>query len=39
GASSMKEMGAVMKSAQAKLAGKAADGRILSETVKSKLHG
>jgi len=39
GASSMKEMGAVMKSAQAKLAGKAADGRILSETVKSKLQG
>lgn len=39
GASSMKEMGAVMKSAQAKLAGKAADGRLLSETVKSKLQG
>jgi uncharacterized protein YqeY len=39
GASSMKEMGAVMKSAQAKLAGKAADGRLLSETVKSKLKG
>ena len=39
GASSMKEMGTVMKSAQAKLAGKTADGRILSETVKSKLHG
>jgi len=39
GASSMKEMGAVMKSAQAKLAGKSADGRIMSETVKSKLQG
>jgi len=39
GASSMKEMGAVMKSAQAKLAGKSADGRVLSETVKSKLQG
>jgi len=39
GASSMKEMGTVMKSAQAKLAGKTADGRILSETVKSKLQG
>ncbi len=39
GASSMKEMGAVMKSAQAKLAGKAADVRLLSETVKSKLKG
>lgn len=38
GASSMKEMGAVMKAAQAKLAGKSADGRILSETVKAKLQ-
>jgi uncharacterized protein YqeY len=37
GASSMKEMGAVMKAAQAKLAGKSADGKLLSETVKSKL--
>ena len=37
GASSMKEMGAVMKAAQAKLAGKTVDGRALSETVKSKL--
>jgi len=38
GASSMKEMGAVMKAAQAKLAGKSADGRIVSETVKAKLQ-
>lgn len=38
GASSMKEMGAVMKAAQARLAGKAADGRAVSETVKAKLQ-
>jgi uncharacterized protein YqeY len=38
GASSMKEMGAVMKAAQARLAGKAADGRVVSETVKVKLQ-
>jgi len=38
GANSMKEMGAVMKAAQAKLAGKSADGRIVSETVKAKLE-
>ena len=38
GATGMKEMGAVMKAAQAKLAGKTADGRKLSETVKSKLQ-
>lgn len=37
GASSMKEMGKVMKAAQAQLAGKNADGRALSELVKSKL--
>ena len=37
GASSMKEMGAVMKAAQAKLAGKSADGKTVSETVKAKL--
>jgi len=37
GASSMKEMGAVMKAAQARLAGRAADGRIVSEIVKAKL--
>ena len=38
GASSIKEMGAVMKTAQAKLAGKPADGKLLSETVKAKLQ-
>jgi uncharacterized protein YqeY len=38
GASSMKEMGTVMKAAQAKLAGKTADGRLVSETVKAKLQ-
>lgn len=38
GASSMKDMGAVMKSAQSKLAGKSADGKIVSETVKAKLQ-
>jgi uncharacterized protein len=37
GASSLKEMGAVMKAAQARLSGRAVDGRILSELVKSKL--
>ncbi len=37
GASSMKEMGAVMKAAQTKLAGKNADGRLVSEIVKAKL--
>ncbi|HLL71019.1 MAG TPA: GatB/YqeY domain-containing protein [Pyrinomonadaceae bacterium] len=37
GASSMKEMGAVMKSVQARLAGRAADGRTVSEIVKAKL--
>lgn len=37
GASSMKEMGAVMKAAMAKLAGKNADGKMVSETVKRKL--
>lgn len=36
GATSMKEMGAVMKAAQARLGG-AADGRVVSEIVKSKL--
>ena len=39
GASSMKEMGAVMKAAQARLAGRNADGRAVSEAVKSKLQG
>lgn len=37
GANSMKEMGAVMKAALAKLQGKTADGKIVSETVKAKL--
>ena len=36
-ASSMKDMGKVMKAAQAALAGKNADGRVVSEIVKSKL--
>ena len=39
GASSMKEMGAVMKAAQARLAGQTVDGRALSEAVKSRLSG
>ncbi len=38
GAASMKEMGAVMKAAQARLAGRNADGRTVSEVVKSKLQ-
>jgi uncharacterized protein len=37
GATSQKQMGAVMKSAQAKLAGKRVDGKALSELVKAKL--
>ncbi len=37
GASSLKEMGAVMKAALAHLAGKTADGKLVSDTVKSKL--
>lgn len=37
GAASMKDMGKVMKAAQAALAGKNADGRTVSETVKVKL--
>ena len=36
-ASSMREMGAVMKAAQARLAGRNADGRTVSEIVKAKL--
>ena len=36
-ASSMRDMGAVMKAAQARLAGRSADGRTLSEIVKAKL--
>ena len=39
GASSMKDMGKVMKSVQAALAGKNADGRMVSEIVKAKLAG
>lgn len=38
GAGSMKEMGQVMKAAQAILAGKTVDGKLLSETVKAKLQ-
>ena len=37
GATSMKEMGAVMKATQARLAGRNADGRTVSEIVKGKL--
>src|SRR5688500_10975302 len=37
GASSMKDMGKVMKTAQAALAGKNADGKTVSEVVKAKL--
>ena len=37
GASSMKDMGAVMKAAMAKLQGKSADGKVVSEAVKAKL--
>ena len=39
GATSMKDMGKVMKAAQALLAGKNADGRTVSEIVKTKLSG
>ena len=39
GANSMKDMGRVMKAAQARLAGKNADGKTVSEAVKSKLGG
>lgn len=39
GASSMKDMGAVMKAVMPKLAGKNADGRSVSDTVKKKLAG
>ncbi len=38
GASSIKEMGLVMKAAQTKLAGKSADGKLVSEIVKAKLQ-
>jgi uncharacterized protein YqeY len=39
GATSMKEMGAVMKATMAILAGKNPDGRVVSDTVKKKLAG
>ena len=39
GAASMKDMGKVMKVAQTALAGKNADGRSVSEMVKTKLGG
>ncbi len=39
GATSMKEMGTVMKAAMVHLAGKNPDGRAVSETVKKKLAG
>jgi uncharacterized protein YqeY len=37
GANSPKQMGAVMKAAQARLTGKTVDGKLLSEKVKAKL--
>jgi uncharacterized protein YqeY len=37
GATSIKDMGKVMKAAQAALAGKNADGKIIADTVKAKL--
>jgi uncharacterized protein YqeY len=39
GASSIKDMGKVMKATQAALAGKNADGKLVAETVKRKLSG
>ena len=38
GASSMRDMGKVMKATQAALAGKNADGKLISEIVKAKLN-
>jgi uncharacterized protein len=38
GASSMKDMGRVMKAAMAKLAGKSADGKAVNEAVKARLQ-
>jgi uncharacterized protein YqeY len=38
GVTSLKQMGAVMKAAQAKLAGKRVDGKALSEKVRSRLQ-
>ena len=37
GSTSLKQMGAVMKAAQAKLAGKRVDGKALSDRVRSRL--
>jgi uncharacterized protein YqeY len=37
GTTSLKQMGVVMKAAQAKLAGKRVDGKVMSERVRSKL--
>ncbi len=37
GATSMRDMGKAMKAAQARLAGRSADGRVVSEMVKAKL--
>ena len=39
GATSVRDMGTVMKAAQAKLAGQNADGKTVSEVVKTKLAG
>jgi uncharacterized protein len=39
GATSMRDMGKVMKAAQANLSGKNADGRTVSDVVKAKLNG
>ena len=39
GASSMKELGTVMKAVMAKLAGQSADGKIINQLVRSKLGG
>ena len=39
GATSMKDMGRVMKAAQAALAGKNADGKAIADAVKTKLSG
>ena len=39
GATSIKDMGKVMKAAQTALAGKNADGKVVADTVKAKLSG
>lgn len=39
GATSMREMGAVMKAVQSRLSGKTVDNRLVSELVKAKLSG